>query len=467
MDVRGFEFAGFDVQGASVMKSEISLFRSSDFGGMTLFALLLTVTFLALGGLAIDTSQAWRVRTILQVTADAAAHGAAVRMSEPKLGETPTDAALTVVRRSLSVSHLTNTLVRQDVEFGHVNPTTNEFQLSLINPTAVRVTLRRSGQNSNPEPTFLLRHFGVATWELHGRATARIYRAADGDCADPLLSVQGRVQVDDPFLYVGICVSANAGVTYGLEQHVMSSETAALVDAFLASAIDLVSVDSQETSLPDIEDVTNEEPHEWVRTDKSALINALIATATEETTVTLFDAETTTPGETYHVTCTDNGVLYVPPGSVLGNVVLLSECPIKFAADVTIEASVILGNLKVLATSNPSISVTRDSSSPYSENCYPDGGLMLLIYADLDTRLAVPALAEPNSPFGAFLNEVAEETGSTLGWALDTAGTALSNITNELVDIINETTTAAGLDKVCIGAKVMLTSDSITLATAD
>lgn len=447
------------------MTQKARSFYRSEYGGWTVLALFFTITFLALGGLAIDSSQAWRVHTILQVTADAAAHGAAVRMSEPKLGETPTDAAYTVVRTSLSVSHLENTLVDQDVEFGYVNQNTGQFQQTLINPTAVRITLRRSSENSNPEPTFLLRLFGLDYWNIQGRATARVFRAASARCTDPLLSAQVRVQVEDPFLYAGICVTAQAGVTYGLEDRVMSTETAALVDALLASSVGLVT--SAPPTAPPQGIGTEEDPHQWLQTDKPALINALIATATQEVTVNVFDAQATTPGETYYVTCTDNGVLYVPPGSVLSNVVLLSECPIKFAAEVTIEASVVLGNLKIRATSDPNISVTRDSSSPYSATCAPDGGLMLLIYADLDTRLAVPALAEPNSPFGAFLNDVAVEGGSFLGNTFDNAGSALATMTNELVTVINDTTTAVGLDKVCVGAEVMLTGDTITLASTN
>ena len=438
-------------------------------GGVSILSIFLTTAFFILGGLAIDAAQAWRVQAILQVTADAAAHGAAVRMSEPKLGETPTSVALDIVERSLAPTHLENTAAAKDVEFGYLT-SSGEFVPALTPRTAVRVTLSRSEANENPEPTFLLHLIGLHSWNIHGRAVARIAEKNAAHCSNPLLSVQARVQVENPILYAGICVKAAAGVTYGLSNYVMSDEAAALIDAVLDSAIGVGGAVSEADGLFGNSgllggDLTN--PHSWKSPDKRELINALVNTATQEMTVSLFDPSTTTPGETYHIECTDNGVLYVPPGSILSNIVLLSECPIKFAADVTIEASIVLGNLKVLATSDPAISVTADTDSPYSQNCAPAGGLMLLVYADLDTRLAVPALADPDSPFGAYLGNVVGETGGLLGDVTDMLGDTLSDLTSDLVTAVNDTTASLSLDQVCIGAEVMLTGDTVTLATAN
>ena len=49
------------------------------------FAVALTLT----GGVAVDTANAFRVREILQSTAEAAAFTGAVRASEPRVGQTP------------------------------------------------------------------------------------------------------------------------------------------------------------------------------------------------------------------------------------------------------------------------------------------------------------------------------------------------------------------------------------------
>ena len=43
-------------------------------GGMTVFGLYITLIALVLGGLALDVSNAIRMRTMLQMTADSAAH---------------------------------------------------------------------------------------------------------------------------------------------------------------------------------------------------------------------------------------------------------------------------------------------------------------------------------------------------------------------------------------------------------
>ena len=433
-------------------------------GATTILSLFLTIALAMLGGLAIDGAQAWRVRTMLQVTAETAAHAAAVRLSEPALHETPRQAAARTVATALAGTHLDGAYQADSVEFGHVDA--SGFHPSAAD-TAVRVTLRRTAARDSAEPTYLLRLVGLGHWDITGSAVARVFPRSAVTCPDPLLSVQARVSVGVPMLYAGVCVMAEAGFTHGYEDHVVSDEIAALVDAVLTDAIGLGAATATTTStglgglfgslLPPA-------PAPDDRPDRASLIAGLVATATTGTTVGLFDPTAAAPGQTYHVECSDNGVLYVPAGTVLSNVVLLSDCPVKFGADVSLVASVVLGNLRLLATSDPALSVTKDAQSPWSARCAPNGELTLLVFIDLDTRAAVPALADDDSPLGAYLNALVDETGGWLRSLLDVGGSVADELTGTLVDTVNDTTAALGLHDVCLGADTYLTGDTITLS---
>ena len=70
---------------------KISDFASSDEGSITTGGLILIVTFMALGGLAVDVSNMVNQRTQLQMAADAAAH-AALYDRNLTLDATPADA---------------------------------------------------------------------------------------------------------------------------------------------------------------------------------------------------------------------------------------------------------------------------------------------------------------------------------------------------------------------------------------
>ena len=441
-------------------------------GATTILSMFLTLALAMLGGLAVDSAQAWRVRTMLQVTAEAAAHAAAVRMSEPLPDETPEQAAARIVKTALGPTHVTGSYQTDSVEFGHVGP--SGFQPS-ASRTAVRVTLRRTADRGSAEPTYLLKLAGLGHWDIEGRAVARIIDRDHVRCPDPLLSVQARVSVDVPLVYAGVCVMADAGFAYGYEDSVISDPVKALVGDILAEATGFGAPTVTTASTGGLgglgglvggligssgTDGGGSAPSPGRR----SLFGNLIETATVRTRVHLFDPAATTPGETYHVECSDNGVLYLPPGTRLDNVVLLSDCPVKFGADVTLVASVVAGNLRLLATSDPALSVTRDAQSPYSRTCAPDGEILFLVYLDLDTRAAIPVLADDASPLGAYLNAVVDEGGGWLRSLLDLGGTVLDNLTGELVEAVNETTATLGLDHVCLGAETYLSGDTITLS---
>jgi hypothetical protein len=171
-------------------------------GSGTVFSLFIFLLILILCGVTLDTSQAWRVRTILQVTADAAAYSGVVRLSEPlnPLATPPSVAArLTAeenARTSLAYSHLGDALQPGSVEVGQLDPDTRVFTPNLLPANAVRVRLHRRDVYDNPEPTYLLGLVGVPSWDISAEAIATVYNAPSMECVDPLLSVKSRADVE-------------------------------------------------------------------------------------------------------------------------------------------------------------------------------------------------------------------------------------------------------------------------------
>ena len=52
------------------------MFLSDEDGAGTVWGLLWFILFVGIGGMAVDTTNAYRIQTIMQATADAAAHAA-------------------------------------------------------------------------------------------------------------------------------------------------------------------------------------------------------------------------------------------------------------------------------------------------------------------------------------------------------------------------------------------------------
>ena len=64
-------------------------FLQDDSGAMTIWALFWFILFVGLLGLAVDTTNGFRVQTMMQATADAAAHGAALDLPDDRRYDGP------------------------------------------------------------------------------------------------------------------------------------------------------------------------------------------------------------------------------------------------------------------------------------------------------------------------------------------------------------------------------------------
>jgi hypothetical protein len=145
-------------------------------GSGTVFGLFLTIAILAVAGLVIDQSNAWRERTRMQVAADAAALAAATSIDNPVVG---IERGLATAERILGDA---GQISAEDFSFVSYDFETGSFvRDGDIN--AVIVEARRNEGRGNALPTHLLKLVGFNSWDMIVFSVACAAPAGGVDCA--------------------------------------------------------------------------------------------------------------------------------------------------------------------------------------------------------------------------------------------------------------------------------------------
>jgi len=133
-------------------------------GGYTIWSLTWLSLYIAIGGLAVDMTDAYRNRTGLQATADAAALAGV--MSLPDEAEV-TYQALTVVGINMDSATNGQVLLAPEVVIGTWDFDSRSFAPGGADPNAVWVVTRRSEQNANPLGMNFLRILSLIGLNTH------------------------------------------------------------------------------------------------------------------------------------------------------------------------------------------------------------------------------------------------------------------------------------------------------------
>lgn len=132
-------------------------------GSASVFIICLLPMFLALGGLAIDGANAWRMRAIMQTTADAASLAAVMDLPDE---DQALASAQAYAAKNMPTAANGAVLATADVFIGKWDSDTRTFTPGAVPKNAVQATVRRSSANSNPLPTSFLNLIGVAKWDI-------------------------------------------------------------------------------------------------------------------------------------------------------------------------------------------------------------------------------------------------------------------------------------------------------------
>lgn len=147
-----------------MLKMRLLHFLRDDRGGYTVWSLIWFMLYLAIGGLAVDVSNAYRLKTGLQATADAAALAGV--MALPDEGAA-VDQALWLANVNMATNFEGEVLRAVDVTPGTWDTAAASFAPGGADPNAVRVFTRRGESNDNPVAMSLLRIvslIGIKPW---------------------------------------------------------------------------------------------------------------------------------------------------------------------------------------------------------------------------------------------------------------------------------------------------------------
>ncbi len=156
----------------------IRLLARDERGAMTTWLILWTIGFLGLAGLAVDVTNGFRNKAILQVTADSASHAAIAALIAERTVDEARASAVDVAARNLDFADLPDPVGPDDVEFGLWTFATRSFEpgdpslATSGSAAAVRVSARRTEAAGNALLTTLLRVVGVSSLDVSASSVA-------------------------------------------------------------------------------------------------------------------------------------------------------------------------------------------------------------------------------------------------------------------------------------------------------
>lgn len=190
-------------------------FLRDERGSYTLWSLVWFMLYVALGGLTVDVTDAYRNQTMLQATADSAALAAI--MSVDKSGEDPVAEANFYGAANMDATYNGNVLAASDITFGVWDFDTRTFTAGATPTNAVHVATRRATENDNPVAMNFLRILGLfglnPLWDITTEAVAV---GAVSSCHNNGLIAGNRVsQTSGNSFFANMCVHGVQGQSLG------------------------------------------------------------------------------------------------------------------------------------------------------------------------------------------------------------------------------------------------------------
>ena len=153
-------------------------FKSREDGWVTPWSLFLVVTFLMIGGLAVDYANGMMTKAKLQAVSDAAALAASIDL--------PDETKATAAGLEYAAKHYTSEdgslIVAEDFAYGNYDSGSDTFTIGATPVNAVQVIANRTGSRSNALRTWLLRLVGFNTLNVVTSAVAATEVTAGSAC---------------------------------------------------------------------------------------------------------------------------------------------------------------------------------------------------------------------------------------------------------------------------------------------
>lgn len=196
-------------------------FAADEDGSITIWNITWLMVFVIMAGLAIDTTNARRVETIMASTADVAALAGVMELPMPHLTlpyssamELPIEvAAIDFAQQNMPVAQHGEYLKNSDIFVGNWNFETRDFTWGPqpdkpVN--AVQVWLSRTQDKSNPLATLMLRTIGLTDLNLSTTTTAV---ASVPNCYQNGIVAEGRLNLaSNNKIFSGVCLHGQGGI---------------------------------------------------------------------------------------------------------------------------------------------------------------------------------------------------------------------------------------------------------------
>lgn len=178
--------------------------------------LIWMIIIIAVGGLSIDATNAWRFRAMLQVTADDSVHAGVMQLPPPGYPATSTDIGriksevVRMARLHMPPEKYGEVVTAADVQIGRWDSDNHVFVEDNQYPNAVRVTARASEATGNPVTTTLLKFAGFDSWDIG--ATSMIQRFLPRCSTDGIISAQTSEITSNNAIEAPFCLHGETGV---------------------------------------------------------------------------------------------------------------------------------------------------------------------------------------------------------------------------------------------------------------
>lgn len=217
-----------------IVTNATKFIRNED-GIATAWAIGWLILCFSIAGLSIDATNAWKVKQILQSTADMAAHSGGLELGA--VGNESIEAAVIVAAndyasKNMNTRRYGDVLVDTDIHVGFWDRE-NEAFIRLKSgdddiANAVRVTTRQDGVNSSRVGTFFLRFVGFDAFTV--AATATVERFVSICEKDGLIS-RGSVRMSTQQAFYGrFCVYGSQGINASDQNYFELGTTAGMMD---------------------------------------------------------------------------------------------------------------------------------------------------------------------------------------------------------------------------------------------
>lgn len=345
----------------------------------TTFSLFLMATLLMIGGYAVDVTNLIRERTLLQMTADSAAHQALVTREFGTVDESKA-AALALAAANMPTAKFGAIFNASDITFGNWDETTRVFTASATSRNAVHIVAGLNSTRGNPVASFLLQMVGFDTWDVNVDVTYATYFPTcfrEGFVGEGVVDVQSNNTFRN-----GFCVHSNdhvklsSGNTFepgtvvsmpnsnDIELPNSGFETnTGLADALVSGSYNIRILSRIDSIIADIDD------------PGSAYLPSYITSATTNTINQNKPATSDFQANKINYwNCTGGMKGSIANDAILQNMVIISNCEIAIGQGAALENVVLM----TTNTSDTSISAPAGFRLGKKDNCAADGGAQIV-----------------------------------------------------------------------------------------